>query len=169
MIYYIFRHGETFFTKNNIPYGDSFESAEILPEGIPVIEKLGNYLKDKISEHNYSSPFKRALQTVEIIEKITGKKFVPDERMREEGLSRAKETLIQLEERLNNFIDEMKNKNAESVAVCSHGWPIAALISILTKNRVTKFDLSCFPKCGVLTIIEVAPDGISSLKTLDFN
>jgi broad specificity phosphatase PhoE len=164
MIFYIFRHGETFFTKNEVPYGDSYESAEILPEAIPVIEKIGNYIKNKIENDNYTSPFKRATQTVEIVEKITGKKFIPDERIKEEGLSRAWETIDQLEERLRNFISEMENKKAEKVAVCSHGWPIAAMISILTRNKLTKYDLSSFPKCGILIIIEDA-----SLKTLDFN
>lgn len=164
MIYYIFRHGETFYTKNNFPYGENFETAEILPESVPVIEKIGEYLKDKIANNNYTSPFKRALQTVEIIEKITGKKFVVDERLKEEGLSRAHETIIQLEERLKDFIIDMEKRKIENVAICSHGWPIAALIAILTKGNVTKMDLSCFPKCGVLTIIED-----KRAKTLDFN
>jgi broad specificity phosphatase PhoE len=164
MIYYIFRHGETLFTKNNVTYGENFETAEILPETVPVIERVGNYLKDKIDNDNYTSPFKRALQTIEIVEKITGKKFIPDARIREEGLSRANETLIQLEQRLRNFLDDINNKNVKIVAICSHGWPIAALISIITNNRVTKFDLSDYPKCGELTIIEG-----TALKTLDFN
>lgn len=164
MTYYIFRHGETYFTKNDIPYGDNFETAEILPESIRAIENIGNYLKVKIEDNNYTSPFKRALQTVEIVEKITGRKFTPDERLREEELSRAGETLVQLEERLRNFTNEVKNKNIKNVAVCSHGWPIAALIAILTKNRVNKPDLSNYPRCGELTIIEG-----TSLKTLDFN
>jgi len=164
MIYYIFRHGETFFTKNNVPYGESFKTAEILPETVPVIERIGNYLKDKIDNNNYTSPFKRALQTVEIVEKITEKKFISDERIREEGLSRASEALTQLEQRLRNFIDEINNKNIKNVAICSHGWPIAGLISIITNNRLSKFDLSDYPKCGELTIIEG-----TSLKTLDFN
>lgn len=164
MIYYIFRHGETYYTKNDFHYGENYASAEILPEGIPAIEKLGEYLKDKLMDNNYTSPFKRAIQTVEIVERITGKKFIPDERIREEGLSRATETLEQLEERLSDFIKEMENKNTKCISVCSHGWPIAALVSILTKSYVTKYDLSNFPKCGVLTIIEG-----TALKTLDFN
>lgn len=164
MIYYIFRHGETFYTKNNVPYGENFESADILPESIPVIEKIGEYLKGKISDNNYTSPFKRALQTVAIIENITMNKFISDERLREEGLSRADESITELEERLKSFTSDMQKKNAGSVAVCSHGWPIAALIAILTKGNVTKMDLSCFPKCGELTIVENR-----TVKTLDFN
>ena len=53
----------TYFAKNNIPYGDQVESAEILEEGIPTIKKLGEYLKDIKTEVNYTSPFKRCIQT----------------------------------------------------------------------------------------------------------
>lgn len=164
MVFYIFRHGETYFTKNDIPYGDSLKTAEILPESFPVIERIGNYLKGKIDDNSYTSPFKRALQTAKIVQNITGIKFRPDDRLREEELSRALETLGQMEERLRSFITDMHGIKAQNVAVCSHGWPIAALIAILTKNRITKKDLSCFPKCGELTVIEG-----TSVKTLDFN
>ena len=34
MLFYVFRHAETFKTKNSIPYGDEIESAQILPEGV---------------------------------------------------------------------------------------------------------------------------------------
>ena len=57
MIYYIFRHGETYFSKNDVPYGTKFNSAELLPEFIPVTERLGEYLKDKLGNNNFTSPF----------------------------------------------------------------------------------------------------------------
>ncbi len=164
MLFYIFRHGETYYTKNNLHYGEHFADAEILPEAVPVTEKIGNYLNGKLSDNNYTSPFKRALQTVAIISKITGKNFTRDERIREEGLSRAEETLEALEKRLKNFISEVENKNIENCAVCSHGWPIATLTALLTKGSTTKSDLGKFPKCGQLLIIENR-----SVKTLDFN
>lgn len=163
MIYYIFRHGETYYSKNNLHYGDKYESAEILSEYIPVIEKLANYLKGKLTDYNYTSPFRRAIQTVEIVSVITGKKFVPDDRLKEEGLSRAEESLEQMESRLKSFLDETKSLNSD-VAVCTHGWPIAALLSIITKGFVTKTDLGKFPKCGQLLIVEG-----TSVKTMDFN
>ncbi|KKR11890.1 MAG: hypothetical protein UT39_C0002G0071 [Candidatus Woesebacteria bacterium GW2011_GWA1_39_21] len=164
MIYYIFRHGETYFSKNNLHYGEHYQDAEILPEAVPVIEKLAEYLKNKISEDNYTSPFKRAVQTVEIVERITGKKFIYNERIKEEGLSRAEESLEQLEKRLSDFIKDVESKNAKSVAVCSHGWPIAALLGLLNKGYITKMDLAKYPECGQLITVEN-----KTIKTLDFN
>jgi len=164
MIYYIFRHGETYYTKNDLHYGEHYADADILPEGIPVIENMAEYLKDKLSDHNYTSPFKRALQTVGVVERITGKIFTPDERIREEGLSRAQESLEQLEQRLRDFIGDTESKNPPCVSICSHGWPIATLAALLTKGHVAKIDLGNFPKCGQLLVIEN-----KILKTLDFN
>lgn len=164
MLYYIFRHGETFFTKNNLHYGDSYESADIIPEGIPVLKKLGTYLKDRTIDACFTSPFKRAIQTTDIISKITGQKFIPDDRLREEGLSRAEETLEDMEARFKDFHAEMERSKYKALAICSHGWPIAALLAIITKGNVTKKDLGEFPKCGQLLIVED-----KTVKTLDFN
>ena len=104
------------------------------------------------------------MQTTDIITKITGKKFVVDKRLQEEELSRAQETLNDLENRLRDFINEMDKKKADIVAVCSHGWPINALIALLTKSSVSKKDLGNFPRCGQLTIVENR-----LVKKLDFN
>jgi broad specificity phosphatase PhoE len=164
MIYYIFRHGETLYSKNDIQYGENIETAEILPEAIPVIERLAEYLKDKISDFNFTSPFKRAMQTTEIVTKITGKIFVPDERLREESLSKGSESLEELVKRLKDFKASTENINAGSIAVCSHGWPISTLTALLIKGSVSKTDLGNFPKCGQLLIIEH-----KTLKTIDFN
>lgn len=164
MIYYIFRHGETYFSKNNIHYGEHYADADILPEAVPVIEKIAEYLKDKISDDNYTSPFKRAIQTVEIVERITGKIFLPDERLQEEKLSRAGETLEQLEKRLKSFVKEMDNNKFKVVTICSHGWPISAFLGLLTKGYITKIDLGTYPKCGQLITVEG-----KTVKTLDFN
>jgi broad specificity phosphatase PhoE len=127
MIYYIFRHGETFYSKNDIQYGENIETAEILPEGIPVIERLAEYLKDKINDFNFTSPYKRAIQTIDIVTKITGKIFVPDERLKEENLSKGLESLDQLVKRLKDFIRSTENNNSKIVSLCSHGWPISTL------------------------------------------
>lgn len=164
MIYYIFRHGETFVSKNDLQYGDTYKSAEILPEAIPVIEKIGNYLKSKIGDNNFTSLFRRAIQTTDIVTKITGKVFIPDERLREEDISRAEESLEQLESRLKSFLDEIKIQDLQCVSICSHEWPIVSLIALITRGYVTRNTLSEKFKCGQLLII----DG-TSLKTLDFN
>lgn len=164
MRYFIFRHGETYFSKNELHYGEHYQDADILPEAVGVTEKMSEYLKDKISDDNFTSPFKRAVQTVEIVERVTGKKFIPDERISEEKLSRAQETLEGLETRLLSFIHEMEERQLKTVAVCSHGWPIAVLLGLLKKGYVTKIDLGKYPECGKLMIVEN-----KIVKTLDFN
>ena len=78
MKFYIFRHAETYFSKFDIHYGESVESAEIIPEGIPVTERLAKYLAGEDIDAYYTSPFKRCTQTAEIIEKITKMKFIKD-------------------------------------------------------------------------------------------
>ena len=98
---YIFRHGTTYFSKTDIPYGDKMETAEILPEAYAPIEKLADYLKDITTGANYSSPYKRCVQTVQIVEKTTQKKFTFDDRLKDWYLG--KETINTMLERITNF------------------------------------------------------------------
>lgn len=151
MKHYIFRHGETYFSKHDIPYGDQVETAEILPEKIPVIEKLARYLNDIPTDTNFSSPFKRCRQTVEIVSKITGKVFSFDERLHD--WIPEKESKKALIERVIRFAEELKISSNKSVAICTHGYPINALIAYFTKGYVRESDLDNFPSTGVLVSI----------------
>lgn len=154
MNYFIFRHSETYFSKNRLSYGDNIESAPILKEGIPVMKKLGKYLAKQNIDLYFTSPYKRSLQTAEIIQEITGKKFIIDERLSEEKISRRKESHKDLEKRLRSFLHEIKKTKAKSIAICSHGWPIAALSAIITKDAVSLKDLDNYPLSGELIIIK---------------
>lgn len=164
MNHYIFRHGESYFSKHHIPYGKEIESAEILAEGIPTSKKVGKYLAKKNIDVYFSSPYKRCVQTAEIIEQITNEEFVLDARIGEEMINRKKETFEELVKRLRNFLDYIRSKRFESVAICSHGWPIAALVALITKGEVKLRDLDNYPKPGML--IEIKN---KSIKSLDFN
>lgn len=162
MDYYIIRHGETHQSKLNVPYGEAVETAEILPETIPVVEKLANYLKDIDFTKCYSSPYLRCRQTVEIISKITGNEFVFDDRLGE--FRPDKESMIEFAGRLKYFLKEVNSKNIKSVLVCTHGYPISALTQLIKSSSVTPERLNYYPKTGVLTII--SPD---NTKVIDFN
>lgn len=164
MNYYIFRHGESYFSKHHIPYGKEIESAEILAEGIPTSKKVGKYLAKKNIDVYFSSPYKRCVQTAEIIERITNEKFILDARIGEEMINRKKETFEKLVKRLRNFLDYIESKRFEGVAICSHGWPIAVLVALITKGEAKLRDLDNYPKPGIL--IEIKNKSISSL---DFN
>jgi len=164
MKYYIFRHAQTYFSKHDRNYGDQNETAEILPEAIPITEKLAEYLNSKDVDKYFTSPFKRALQTAEIIEKVTGKKFTVDPRIGEENITYGKEKFEDLILRLNDLLVDFKNKNLKSIAICSHGWPIAALVALITKGKVERKDLDNYPTPGVLLEI----DG-KNMKEINFN
>lgn len=164
MTYYLFRHSETYFSKHNIRYGKDVESAEIIPEGIPATKRLAYYLASKNIDAYFSSPFKRCVQTAEIIEKITGKKFTIDPRIGEEMINYGKETFEEVAQRLKSFLKDLNDKNFQSVAVCSHGWPIAAMKALITKGSVEISDLGKYPPSGVL--IEIKDSKVSQK---DFN
>lgn len=151
MNYYIFRHGETYFSKHHIPYGDQVETAEILPEKIPVIEKLANYFKDIPTDTNFSSPYRRCHQTVEIVSKITGKIFSFDYRLRD--WIPEKETKRQLIDRVTKFVEEIKTQPVNSVSICTHGYPINAIVTYLTQGFVREEDLENFPRPGVVVSV----------------
>src|SRR3972149_2054205 len=112
MKFYIFRHAETYFSKFDIHYGESVESAEIIPEGIPVTERLAKYLAGEDIDAYYTSPFKRCTQTAEIIEKITKMKFIKDARIGEEMINYGKETFNGVIDRVKDFLDQIKTKKA---------------------------------------------------------
>ena len=155
MIYYIFRHGETYFTKNKIEYDpESRISAPILKEGIPAIKRLGEFLKDKLKNTNYTSPYPRCVKTSEIITKITGKKFTKDERLSDEWMSEGKETFDEMVARFQNFLLDIKKNNPSVVAICTHGWPISILTNLITKREMKPEWLANYILPGELVIIK---------------
>ena len=149
---YVFRHGETYFSKNNLPYGDKVKTAEMLPEGIPAVERLARYLKNIPTDANFSSPFKRCRKTSEIVQQITGKEFTFDERLQD--WIPEEESVPDVIRRATDFAKEIENRNCKSVAICTHGYPINALVAYFTKGFVREADLENFPKPGVLVSVK---------------
>ena len=160
MNYYIFRHAETYFSNLDIPYGEQIESAEILLEGIPATQKLSEKLESIQTDVNYTSPYKRCLQTVEIVNKYTGKEFLVDERLHDYNA----ESVPEMFDRLSKFYDDLRSKNYKSVAICTHGYPIVVLQSLITKVKFTQKDLDSYPRTGTLLIIRD-----KKVELLDFN
>ncbi|MCX6706453.1 MAG: phosphoglycerate mutase family protein [Candidatus Woesebacteria bacterium] len=148
--YYLFRHGQTFFTKFHLPYFWNNFSVGILPEAIPSLERLAIYLKNIPSDLNVSSEFKRCTQSAGIITGITGKKFVIDSRLNEYY----QETFETLRKRIRNFITEMDQKNYRAVIVCTHGAVVSGLKHLLLEDDFKINQLLDFPKPGVLIRIK---------------
>ena len=164
MTHYIFRHGETYFSKNDITYSKYLYSAEILPESISATEKIAEFLKEKNINKAYTSPFKRAIQTAKIITRKAKIKFETDKRIGEELINYGKETFEEFEARISGFVNELKSQKFQNIAICSHGWPIAALIALIIKDNLKKGDLGSYPKCGELIIIKN-----KLVEKIDFN
>lgn len=149
--YYIFRHGETFVTKeNHIWYGTRIFSAPILEEGKPALKKLAQYLLQIPSNFNASSQIRRCRQTVQIINEVTGKEFVFDRRLNEWFL----EPLWFFSRRLKSFLSYVEKQDSQNILICTHAAVIAGLVSLITKNSFSRKDLMKYPKPGVLLIIK---------------
>ncbi|MEM7030344.1 MAG: histidine phosphatase family protein, partial [Chloroflexota bacterium] len=63
--YYIFRHGLA--THSKTGYGDDILTAEVLPEAIPKVKRLGQYLKDFEADYHVRSELIRCRQTADIV------------------------------------------------------------------------------------------------------
>lgn len=162
MNFYIFRHGKTEFSGTNLEYEDQVESAEILPEGVPVLERLGSYLKDISTDFNISSTFLRCRQTVDIVSTISGKKFEFNTMLHD--IDYRFETEKDVAKRITEFYRGLKTKDYKSVAICAHGYPISMLKYLILDGKVNMNKLMDFPKTGELLTIE---NGKVSYK--DFN
>lgn len=159
---YIFRHGATYFSKNHIPYGDQIETAEILPEGIPAIKRLAEHLKIIPSDKNLTSPFVRCVKTSGIVSETSGKQFEIDKELRD--WDPRSETTREMISRILRFTDRLRSGKYKSVCICTHGYPINALIAYFTKGEIKESDLPKFPNTGVLSIIKSG-----KVKYKDFN
>jgi broad specificity phosphatase PhoE len=158
--YYIFRHGETFATRNKRWYWHEYYSASILEEGKPSISKLAKYLRHVKTDFNVSSPFIRCRQTVELVTQITAKKFVFDSRLKEYGL----ELPWAFKRRLLNFIKDMESSKYNKILICTHAIVIEMLIQYLEQDRISLRERVSAPFPGILTIIENRKS-----QTLNFN
>jgi broad specificity phosphatase PhoE len=159
-IYYIFRHGETHATKHKRWYWHTLYSATILEEGKPSVLRLAKYLKNIPTDYNVSSPFLRCRQTVELVNKVTGKKFEFDKRISE----RTFELPWTFRNRILSFILEMENTKHKNILICTHSACIRELVAYLTKNNLTPKKEYEAPLPGVLTIIK---DG--NIEEINFN
>jgi broad specificity phosphatase PhoE len=158
--YYIFRHGLTQPVKEGRWYWGSLYSAVILDEAKPSIIRIGNFLKNIDSDYNVTSPFKRCIQTSEIVTEITGKKFVPDRRLSEYTL----ELPWNFKKRVMSFINEMENSEHKTIIICTHAVVLEMLIQYFTNGRLSLRHRFKLPLTGVLTIIKD-----KKISSKDFN
>jgi len=148
--YYIFRHGETFATKQNRWYWHKLYSATILEEGKPSVLRLATHLKNIPTEYNVSSPFLRCRQTAQLVTEITGKKFEFDSRLGE----RTFELPWRYRNRILKFINDMEASSYENILICTHAAVIRVLVAHLTRKDLSLREKIVAPRPGVLSIIK---------------
>jgi broad specificity phosphatase PhoE len=166
MLIYVFRHGQTIESKANINYSpDRRINADILPETIPVIEKLAHHLKEIPTSKNYTSPIKRCLQTVEIVKNISGKEFKIDENLKE--WMEPEESFEALADRVSSFYSQLLIRqladNTQQIAICTHGGVIAGLKSICEIGKFPIERLHDYPMPGVLLILDTTEGKIEEV------
>lgn len=160
--YYIFRHGKTLANKEHRYYGKkSVFSAEILPEAVPVIKKLAEYLKAVDQSANFSSPIFRARQTVELVSEVTGKTFVFDNKLSEYSME-INESFNSFKKRIKEFVNNAELSEEENILICTHGSCISGLVNVLLGKRISL--LMKYPEPGVLVVIK---NGV--IEYFDFN
>ena len=146
--YYIFRHGLA--THSTTGYGADILTAEVLPEGIPTVQRLAQILKAVESDYNVCSPFIRCRQTAAIVTEAHGMPFETDDRIREYH----DETFDAMKERVKEFVDDLQSRPYQRVMICSHGMIIAAMTNFITKGSFSRENQLDYPPPGELFIIQ---------------
>lgn len=146
--WYIFRHGLATHSKNG--YGDKILTAEVLPEGIPPVRRLGEYMKHLPFDYGVRSELIRCQQTAGIVSEITGRAFVADSRINEQY----QETFEQVRARVQDFVNEMSHTPDYHIWICTHGVIIAALKSLLLRGEFLPKDANDYVEPGQLLIIQ---------------
>jgi broad specificity phosphatase PhoE len=157
--YYIFRHGDTAVSKKGGRYWHKIYSAPILTEAQPAIKRLSLYLKDIPSDLNISSPYRRCQQTVDIVSKITGKKFAFDTRLGEFF-----ELGFYFKRRVVGLLKELEEMDQKTFIICTHGAVIDAMVQYFTKGSIHFRNRDPYPLPGFLIIIKG-----KKVTLLDFN
>lgn len=154
--FYIFRHGDTIESGNLLIkfFGHKGDShlLPILPNGVPALEKIGQFLKNIPTDANFCSPYLRCMDSIKIISPIAKKEYQVDERIRE--LEDNGEGFPSFKKRVVNFFNEIEKKNYSAVSICTHGAVISALKHLETSGRFFFFQIWDFPPPGNLIIIK---------------
>lgn len=132
-----------------MPYGDKQYEAEVLPEGIEPIKRLGNYLKFTKTDFHYTSEIMRCLQTAQIVSGITGKQFEQNSLLNEY----LEDSFDEFKARVKRFVDRANEETNKTFLICTHGAVISALKHLNIFGQYEEPDLMDFPVPGTLMIL----------------
>jgi broad specificity phosphatase PhoE len=151
--YFLLRHGQTIFQKDNIDriYSDQeYLSLEITKEGRDKIAKQAQVLKEKNIDIIFSSPLLRTKQSAQIVADVLGKEIIFDDRLVDmkmgefagkvtsmyddfflinklglESRPNSGENWTDILERINSFLNDVEKKyQNKTILVISHGEPL---------------------------------------------
>ncbi len=155
---YLVRHAQSEFNEKGIFQGRL--DSDLTPLGFVQARMTAVYLKDKGIEVIYTSPQRRAYKTALMIGDILNVQVIVDERLREMsfGILEGKhfwslyeenkdmirnwlknpvknplptqESMIEFEERVRDFLEDIKNSEEENIAVVGHGGTLHALVCL---------------------------------------
>lgn len=159
---FLFRHGETMQSLNALEYGAAEHTAEILPEAVPVVRKMAEFLTNQKINAWFVSEYLRCQQTAKIIAETTKVDFTTTPLLNEFVSGQFED----LNNRAQRFVDLIL-QNQFDVAVCTHGAVIAALSQLLMHEKFTSDKLFDYPPCGVLWEIEDKTVTAFDFRTID--
>jgi broad specificity phosphatase PhoE len=146
---FVFRHGETFSTRDRVGYGDR-QNEGILSEGKEAVERIAEYLKEQKIERWYSSPFKRCIETMDLVMKTVEEKYVTDERLGEFY----KKDWDLFVEGIREFIKEIRESGVKKVGVCTHGAVIAGIKFLWFDKEFFWENVHLYPDPGIVLVMD---------------
>jgi broad specificity phosphatase PhoE len=158
--YFLLRHGQTIFQRDNIDkiYSDQeYLFLEITKEGRDKIAKQAQILKEKNIDIIFSSPLLRAKQSAQIVADVISKEIIFDDRLVDmkmgeffgqptytyddfflikklgfEGRPNGGENWTDILKRMNSFLNDVEQKyNNKNILIISHGEPLWLLAAHL--------------------------------------
>jgi broad specificity phosphatase PhoE len=136
--WFIFRHG---LATHALSYGDTILTADLLPEGLPAVEKLADLLANKPCDVLYSSPLARCKHTAEKVAEKKQIEIIQDERLRDYY----DESHDAFKLRVADFLTEAAQRENQSIFICTHGIVIAALKHLIQEGSFNMADELDFP------------------------
>lgn len=158
--YYIVRHGHTFATKLNVPYGSFVFSAKLLPESYPALHSIGKYLQKTHFDYFCSSEISRCRETASILEQELHITYETTPRLNEF----ANESIHELADRVRSFLAYTKKQQYTSILIVTHGAVIACLKHLVLHDSFSLLQLSDYS--GPETLAVLSKD---SWKVMDFS
>jgi len=147
-------------THSKTGYGDKILTAEILPEGIPPVKRIGAYLREIPYDFGACSEFIRCRQTAAIVSEITGRGFVPDARLNEQY----QESFDAVRDRVRAFVIEMQQSPHQHIWVCTHGIVIAALKHLILTGSFAQKDELDYILPGEILVIHAGESQVIRLN-----